>query len=131
MSARLAGLAARVRADGYRLDRVLCFSGLNLVRGENGGIGILAQEPFSGNGDIGFFEIVPRTRFVHNARFEEFDHAGGRRDFGDFAYWHMKYLKPGFGFSNRDLEAGNPRFARKYQRVLNKPAAGSGSRLAQ
>jgi hypothetical protein len=30
----------------------------------------------------------------------------------------MKYLKPGFGFSNRDIGQGNPRFLRKFNRFM-------------
>ena len=118
MGGRLAALTARIRAADYRLDRVLCFSGINLARDESGKTEILAHEPFSGNGDIGFFEVTPCTRFIHHLRFEDFDHAGKRREFCDFTYWHMKYLKSGFGFSNRDIGQSNARFLRKYNRFI-------------
>lgn len=118
MKERLAALVARVRTDGDRLDHVACFSGLNLARDESGRLGVLAVEPFSGNGDIGFFAVTPRTHFIHRPRFEDFDHDNRRRIFADIVYWHMKHLKPGYGFANRDIEAGNPRFERKRARFL-------------
>jgi hypothetical protein len=113
MGERLAGLVKQIGDGGHRLDRVVCFSGLNLAQDDTGKCGVLAIEPFSGNGDIGFFMVTPRTRFIHNRRFEDFDHDGRPRVFGDFAYWHLKYLKAGFGFGNREVGQGNPRFARK------------------
>ncbi len=117
MQPRLAALTARIRAD-YRLDRVLCFSGINLARDENGVTGVLAREPFAGSGDHFFFEVTPETRFIHHPRFEDFHH-GKRREFADFTYWHMKFLKPDFGFGNREIgDGGNERFARKRNAFL-------------
>jgi hypothetical protein len=112
MDARLAALTGRIRAAGYRLPETLCFSGINLARDDAGARGILAREPFAGAGDHFFFEVTPETRFIHHPRFEDFHH-GRRRAFADFTYWHLKALKPDFGFGNRDIAAGNPRFARK------------------
>jgi len=118
MEARLVALIGRIRAADYRLDRVLCFSGINLARDETGKVGVLRREPFVGTGDHFFFEVTPETRFIHHPRFEDFHH-GRRRVFTDFTYWHLKFLKPDFGFANRDLESGgNPRFERKRQEFL-------------
>ena len=118
MPERLAGLVARVRAATYRLPDTLCFSGINLARDASGQFGVLAAEPFAGAGDHYFVEVTPATFFVHDPRFEDFRHRG-RRIFGDITYWHLKYLKPGFGFANRDIEAGgNPRFERKRTEFL-------------
>jgi glycosyltransferase involved in cell wall biosynthesis len=112
MDGRLAALVAHIRRADYRLPEVLCFAGINLARDESGRLGVLAADPFAGAGDHFFFEVTPTTRFIHHPRFEDFHH-GQRRTFADFTYWHLKALKPGFGFANRDIEAGNPRFARK------------------
>ena len=117
MEPRLAALAARIRKADYRLTEVLCFSGINLARDETGKAGVLAREPFVGSGDHFLFEVTPETRFIHNPRFEDFHH-GRRRVFADFTYWHLKYLKPDFGFANRDIDAGNARFARKQREFL-------------
>lgn len=118
MDERLAALVARIRAADYRLDRVLCFSGINLARDERGTAGVLKREPFVGAGDHFFFEVTPETRFIHHPRFEDFHH-GRPRVFTDFTYWHLKYLKRGFGFDNRDIGGGgNPRFERKQREFL-------------
>ena len=118
MDARLARLTARIRADAYRLDRSLCFSGINLARDEAGKVGVLAAEPFVGAGDHFFFEVTPETYFIHHPRFEDFRHAKPRV-FTDFTYWHLKFLKPDFGFGNRDIAGGgNPRFERKRNAFL-------------
>lgn len=115
MGERLGRLVRTIRDQGYCLfDRTLCFSGINLARDEAGRLGVLAHEPLAGSGDHFFFEVTSDTHFIHDPRFEDFSYGGARRRFADFAYWHMKYLKPDFGFGNRDIEAGNnPRFARK------------------
>src|SRR5690606_31388452 len=56
--------------------------------------------------------------FVHDPRFERLRHPGLRRRFHSFAYWHLKHLKPDFGFANYDL-ADNPqsRYARRLVRL--------------
>ena len=116
---RLGAIAGSIRHGGYRLDQAICLSGLNVARNESdGGCGVPLVEPFSGNGDTAFFTVSSRTRFIRRARFEAFDYAGNRRVFGDFAYWHMKYLKNALGFGNRDIADGNPRFARKRDALL-------------
>ncbi|MBX9991634.1 glycosyltransferase [Phreatobacter oligotrophus] len=110
----LVPMVKRLRDEGLAPGRMLCFSGLNLVRDEAGLIGIHADTPFSGNGDIGFFAMTPDAYFVHDRRFEDFRKYHFRRVFAGFAYWHMKYLKTGLGFANYEIDSGaNRRFAKK------------------
>jgi glycosyltransferase involved in cell wall biosynthesis len=119
MEPRVAAITAAIRRDDCRLADIPCFGGINLARDARGRTGVLAAEPFSGAGDHFYFEVTPETHFIHDARFEDFSHGGKRRRFADFAYWHMKYLKPDFGFANRDIDGGgNPRFARKREAFL-------------
>jgi hypothetical protein len=114
MAQRFAAIVEKIRAANYRLDAVVCFSGINLARDENGRCGVSAAEPLAGAGDHFLFEVSETTHFIHDRRFEDFDRGGKPRRFADIAYWHLKYLKPDLGFGNRDLLAGgNPRFARK------------------
>jgi hypothetical protein len=118
MGERLAALTARIRGADCRLDRVLCFSGINLARDATGRCGVLAAEPLAGAGDHFFFEVTPDTRFTHDRRFEDFAHSRPRV-FADLTYWHLKYLKPDLGFANREVDdGGNPRFARKREAIL-------------
>ena len=95
-------------------DVMHCFSGLNLFRRPDGEWGILAADPISGNGDIGFFRVTPDTYFTHDRRFERFRRGGLRRSFAGFLYWHLKYVKADMGFGNYDLEI-NPtsRYAKR------------------
>ena len=119
MPDRLAALTRRIAADNYRLDEVLCFSGINLARDENGKCGVLAMDPLAGAGDHFFFEVGYDTHFIHDRRFEDFSYAGRQRVFADIAYWHLKYLKSDYGFGNREVDGGgNPRFARKREAFL-------------
>ena len=108
MGAATARLLDDVRAGRTAVRDIACFSGLNLARDRHGRIGIFASEPFSGSGDIAVFPVTPGTYFVHDTRFERFHHLGLKRQFHSVVYWHLKYLKPDFGFSNYDL-ASNPR----------------------
>jgi len=100
-----------------RSKDMLCFSGLNLAHGPRRMLGVRLSDPFSGSGDIGVFPVTPDTYFTHDRRFEMFRPKGLRRRFHSFTYWHVKYLKPGNGFDNYDLE-DNPasRYARKRSR---------------
>lgn len=114
MGQATARLVADVRAGRAAQREMACFSGLNLARNETGKLGVLRREPFSGSGDIGIFPVTPETYFDHDRRFEMLRRGGLRRRFHSIVYWHLKYLKPGFGFANYDL-ATNPssRYARR------------------
>jgi hypothetical protein len=116
MGEATAQLVAEVRAGRAGQGELACFSGINLARDAAHRLGILAREPFSGGGDIGIFEVRPDTYFVHDRRFERLQHPGLPRRFRGFAYWHLKHLKPEFGFANYDL-ADNPRS--RYARRLH------------
>jgi len=109
-----------LRRDGLAPGRMNCFSGLNLVRDEDGAVGIHAGTPFSGNGDIGFFAMTPDAYFVHDRRFEDFRKYHFRRVFVGFAYWHMKYLKTGLGFANYEIESGRNRRFEKKERAFHR-----------
>lgn len=113
MEEGLQALVGGVRNGDFGRE-MSCFSGFNLARDAAGSLGILAREPFSGGGDIGIFPVTGDTYFEHDARFERFRRGGLKRRFRGFVYWHLKYLKPGFGFANYDL-ANNPdsRYARR------------------
>jgi hypothetical protein len=117
MGEATARLVADVRAGRAGQGEMACFSGLNLAR-DPAGLGILAGEPFSGSGDIGIFPVSPETYFVHDPRFEVFRRPGLRRRFHSIVYWHLKYLKPEYGFGNYDL-ADNPqsRYAKRLDRL--------------
>ena len=108
-----ARLVADIRAGRAGQGELACFSGLNLAR-DASGLGILGREPFAGSGDHWIFPVRPDTFFVHDRRFERLQHPGMRRVFHSFTYWHLKHLKPEFGFANYDL-AQNPqsRYARR------------------
>jgi hypothetical protein len=108
MGAATTRLVGDVRTGRTAQGEMACFSGLNLARDTDRRLGVLKREPFSGSGDIGIFPVRPNTYFVHGRRFEMFQMPGMRRRFHSIVYWHLKYLKPDFGFANYDL-AQNPR----------------------
>ncbi len=95
-------------------DDMLSFSGINLIAHGDGRLGIPEQDPLSGSGDIGFFDVTDATVFTHDRRFERVPRPAGSRRFRGFLYWHLKYLKKGLGFANYDLEENtDSRFARR------------------
>jgi hypothetical protein len=114
----LARVVAALREAGGAGDDMLSFSGINLIADPKGGLAVPRQDPLSGSGDIGFFDVTDKTVFTHDRRFEEVPRPAGRRRFCGFLYWHLKYLKTGLGFANYDLE-NNPdsRFARRKARL--------------
>jgi hypothetical protein len=114
----------RLRQAGDTVDAMHCFSGLNLIRGPGGTLGVLASTPISGGGDIGFFPVRPDTYFVHDRRFERFQRGGLERRFCGFLYWHLKYLKAELGFANYEIDA-NPdsRYAKRRQALAGNPNA--------
>lgn len=115
----LARVVSNIRANNLARREMLCFSGPNLARDDYGRLGILAREPFSGGGDIGFFRVTPTTYFLHDRRFERFQRTGLRRRFGGFLYWHLKYLKAGFGFTNYQIDnEDNSRYGVRLRRYL-------------
>ena len=119
MGDRVAAMVAGIAKRGWRLPFMHCFAGINISRDDAGRLGVPVREPFSGGGDVSFFEVTPETHFIHDPRHETFRRGGMRREFRGFAYWHLKYLKRGFGFANAGIERGNnPRFARKRQRFM-------------
>lgn len=120
MQTATARLMADVRSGLAARNEMACFSGLNLACDTAGTFGILRKEPFSGSGDIAVFPVTPETYFAHDRRFEVFHHPGLKRRFHSLVYWHLKYLKPEFGFANYDL-ATNPKS--RYGRRLSQIAA--------
>lgn len=131
MTVATAKLVADVRAGRAAQREMACFSGLNLARDEAGRVGILRREPYSGSGDIGIFPVTPDTYFVHDRRFEVLQLPGMRRRFHSFVYWHLKYLKPEFGFANYDLKQNpNSRYARRLEALRSDHAVISLAELA-
>lgn len=100
-------LCDAIRAGEVNDRQMYSFSGLNLFRSAEGELKILARDPISGSGDIGFFRVSRETYFYHDRRFERFRRVGLRRVFAGFLYWHLKYLKDQFGFANCEL-SDNP-----------------------
>jgi glycosyltransferase involved in cell wall biosynthesis len=106
MPRQLAGIVAKVRADGLRQGRYACVSGINLAQDASGRRGVLVTNPFVGSGDHGFFRVSHDTIYSFHPRLGRRNDFGFRRFFG-FAYWHVKHLKKMAGFANYEI-ASNP-----------------------
>lgn len=110
-------MASLIRDRGCQLgERMVCFSGINLVA-NRGEIGVHRTVPFAGHGDHWFLEAGSRCFFRQDRRFERLHRHGMRMEYNGIAYWHMKFLKPGNGFRNYQLDR-NPdsRFHKQWRR---------------
>ena len=109
-----------VRARGHLGREMVCVSGINLDRSADGSVEVHAAAPFAGNGDHGYFEVTRKTYFEHDRKFERLRYEEFRRRFWGMAYWHLKFLKQGYGFANYELDR-NPdsRYGRHRQRFLD------------
>jgi hypothetical protein len=114
MGEATARLVADVRAGRAANGEIAAFSGLNLARDAAGRLGILGSDPFAGNGDHWVVPLRPGVWFTKDRRFERLRLGGLKRRFHSICYWHLKALKPEFGYANYDL-AQNPdsRYARR------------------
>jgi glycosyltransferase involved in cell wall biosynthesis len=116
----LSRITTQLRSRGAEAGVLYAFSGFNLAEDLNGRVGVLAAEPFSGNGDIAYFRPAPSTYFKKDTRFERFNRQNMKIRFVGFAYWHMKYMKEGNGFKNYDLEEQpQSRFQKKLRSFLS------------
>jgi len=107
----------KIRSLNCQLDEFWAISGINIAYDWQGHLGIPLADPVSGSGDIGFFTPSDQTIFRHDVRFERFHRGGLPVCFAGFLYWHMKYLKVGYGFANYDLDRyPESRFHRKRDR---------------
>ena len=114
----VSAVVADLRKRGGAGNDMLSFSGINLIARPAVGLAIPKQDPLSGNGDIGFFDVTDDTQFTHDRRFERVPRPAGERRFCGFLYWHLKYLKSGLGFANYELaENKDSRFARRKERL--------------
>ncbi|MFO0584046.1 MAG: glycosyltransferase family 2 protein [Anaeromyxobacter sp.] len=101
---RLAAAVARVRRDIARGARRLhTFSGLNASVREDGELGVLANAPFSGDGDILFFPVSPRATFRQAPVCERFHFEGrAERVYLGLVYVHLKFAKTHLGLEYLD-----------------------------
>lgn len=107
-------VTSEVRSRGIPHNELWSFSGINVARDDSGTFGVPAIEPVLGVGSHAYFGVDETTYFHHDPRFERFRAPGRKRVFKGVLYWHLKYLKGGFGFSNYGIEAGsNDRYRRK------------------
>lgn len=120
----------KIVKNNYQLDRMLCYSGLNLLRLNDNSLGIYAHSPISGNGDIGFFQVKNNTFFLYDRRFERFNSKVMRREFCGFLYWHLKFLKRGMGFENYEInENPNSRYKKRLYKLMQSPLTVSLSQI--
>lgn len=117
-------LSRDLRRWPYEENAMICFSGFNLIRDAAGAPGILADDPFSGNGDIGFFRASEESCFAWDPRFARFQNRHLRRRYHSLVYWHLKFLKTGQGFANYELDRNpNSRYQKRYVRFLQNQRA--------
>jgi len=93
----------RIRADvarGHR--RLYTFSGLNLVRAGAAGLAVYGNEPLAGTGDIMYFPVCSKIYWRQATDYEQlgFSELRLQKEYMGLLYFHLKHLKPDFGFGN-------------------------------
>jgi len=95
----------------------------------NGEIMVNAEFPLKGCMDKGFFEVSPRTFFVHYRHYElftyPFEHSAG------VVYYHLKGMKNDHGLANYNLQSGKTSFSPKAVTEFIRPALMSWAALDQ
>ncbi|GBE34728.1 hypothetical protein BMS3Bbin06_01258 [bacterium BMS3Bbin06] len=103
IDANLSKVIDRIKKNGLD-DKMICFSGINLIKSKEGYIGVYKTRPFSGNGDHWFFPVSEETYFVHDGVTEKL-HVEMEMEYAGITYFHLKFLKKGYGFTNYELES--------------------------
>ncbi|MCD9522777.1 hypothetical protein GLP14_07980 [Photobacterium carnosum] len=81
-------------------DKVNMFSGINLVWDEVGNVVISKEYPLAGNGDHFIIKVDENTFFKKNDTCEYFDYNNKKINYIGLRYFHLKFLRKNFGFSN-------------------------------
>jgi len=118
MPTRMSAIVRQVREANYILKKILCFSGINLAFGPRG-VGVYGPDPFVGNGDHWFLMLDRHTYFAYDRRFERLNRDWRGREFADFAYWHLKHLKRGYGYLNHAAEGSARQLKKRDQFLAN------------
>jgi len=99
----LARVTNLIRRKGIR-NRLLCYSGVNLMRcSDSKRIGVYSNRPFVGNGDHWFLPVSSETYFTKDDRFETLRFGSLKVEYVGIMYFHLKFLKKGFGFDNYEF----------------------------
>lgn len=88
------------------IKKIYTFSGVNLALGTNEKLGVYKREPLVGTGDHMYFPVSSKVYFSQEKDVEAFRFVGEKIDkkYIGIMYFHLKYLKNGYGFLN--LEPG-------------------------
>lgn len=102
----LAPWIAQVRADiAAGRDVAYCFTGINMMRGANGEIGVNENDPFSGVFDI-FYHSINEESYYENVKLTEGYNQSKqwKRRYMGVLYFHLKYLGRAHGYANMKKE---------------------------
>lgn len=118
----LATAVAQIRRDIARNRQSLyTFSGINLAQA-NHHIGIYANEPLVGTGDILYFPVTSDIYFQQNDRFEYLHYARSwQKQYLGILYLHLKHLKQQFGLANLPDECRHMQIAQFRQTLQLAP----------
>jgi hypothetical protein len=103
----LARCVERIRSDQARgICRLYTFSGVNLVRGRGQSLAVYGNQPLVGTGDIMYFPVRSDIHFRQTRRFEylAFNGRVPLKSYMGLLYFHLKHVKPDFGFGNLEPE---------------------------
>ncbi|MCE7566320.1 hypothetical protein LZS85_09385 [Aliivibrio fischeri] len=86
--------------SGFDDDKVNYFSGVNLTWDSDGDVAINSDYPLAGNGDHFIIKLNENTYFKKNDICEYFSFDKLEFNYLGLRYFHLKYLRRNYGFSN-------------------------------
>lgn len=86
--------------SGLDDTKVNYFSGVNLAWNNCGNIAVSSDYPLAGNGDHFIIKVTENTYFKKNDVCEYFSFDGQAFNYLGLRYFHLKYLRKNYGFSN-------------------------------
>lgn len=88
------------------VKKIYTFSGVNLAFDTNEKLGVYKREPLVGTGDHMYFPVSSEIYFSQEKNVEAFRFVGRKieKKYMGIMYFHLKYLKNGYGFLNLSQE---------------------------
>jgi len=98
-------LISRIRKDiASNINKIYTFSGVNLALDSSNKLGVYVSNALVGTGDHMYFPLSSNIYFSQGVDMEVFEFKNKKyiKEYVGILYFHLKYLKDGYGFKNSD-----------------------------
>ncbi|MFB2753422.1 hypothetical protein ACE02G_07175 [Shewanella xiamenensis] len=96
---------SRIRNDiASNIKKIYTFSGVNLALDSSNKLGVYVSNALVGTGDHMYFPLSSNIYFSQGIDMEAFEFKNKKyiKEYVGILYFHLKYLKDGYGFKNSD-----------------------------